>query len=301
VSTPDDSRMTFMEHLEELRRRVFRAFLALIAGISVGWTFYEKLYAWLVRPFEIAWYCQPRACTTGQFYRWMFRPKEFTQLFSTVPEAQRSTLHFSEPTGGFTTYFKVAVMGGIVFALPVIFYQLWSFIAPGLYPREKRLILPFVFGSTLFFVAGALFGYYLVFPIGYKWFLGFSGLIPGTSTTVRPTIMMGDYLDFTTNMLLAFGVVFELPLFIFFLALAGIVSGKQLFGFGRYFIVIAFVVAAVLTPSTDVYSQVMLAMPLVILYFVAAALALVFGPKEGRGFRKGLKSKAPNPDTTGKP
>jgi len=183
----------------------------------------------------------------------------------------------------------------------VLFYQLWAFVAPGLYAREKRLVLPFVLFSTLFFVAGALFGYYLVFPIGYKWFLDFSGLIPGTSTQIVPTIMMEDYLSFTSQMLLAFGVVFELPLFIFFLALAGVVTSKQLFSFGRYFTVIAFILAAVLTPSTDVYSQVMLGAPLVALYFLAAALAAVFGPKEAKGFRQGLGSNKPAPPPTPPP
>lgn len=281
--------MSFGEHLEELRTRIFRALLAVLAGVVVGWNYKEQLLAWLLRPLEIAWFCRGRGCTPLGISAWMIHPARFMEARARAGSPPGATLHFAGPTDAFVAYFKLAAMGGTLIALPVIFYQLWSFVAPGLYDREKKLVLPFVLFSTLFFVAGALFGYYLVFPVGYEWFLGFSGLIPGTSATIVPTIMMEDYLGFTSQMLLAFGVVFEMPLFIFFMALAGIVTSKQLFSFGRYFTVIAFVLAAILTPSTDVYSQVMLGGPLVILYFVAAALAAVFGPKEARGFRKGLK------------
>lgn len=289
---PDDTRMSFLEHLEELRMRLFRALLALLAGVAVGWMYKERLLAWLLRPLEIAWFCRDRTCSPKQIFSWMVHPERFTAARSAAGSPPGISLHFAGPTDAFVAYFKLAAMGGTLIALPVIFYQLWAFVAPGLYEREKRLVLPFVFFSTVFFVLGALFGYYLVFPIGYEWFLGFSGMLPGTSTQIVPTIMMEDYLGFTSQMLLAFGVVFEMPLFIFFLALAGIVTSKQLFKFGRYFTVIAFVLAAVLTPSTDVYSQVMLGGPLVILYYLAALLAAIFGPKEAHGFRKGMRSAA---------
>jgi sec-independent protein translocase protein TatC len=289
----DASKMTFSEHLEELRTRIFRSLLAVLAGIAIGWNYKELLLAWLLRPLEIAWFCRGRNCTPLGIFKWMLHPSHFLAERARVGNPPGATIHFAGPTDAFVAYFKLAAMGGTILVLPVIFYQLWSFVAPGLYDREKKLVLPFVLLSTLFFVAGSLFGYYLVFPVGYEWFLGFSGIIPGTSTTIVPTIMMEDYLGFTSQMLLAFGFVFEMPLFIFFLALAGIVTSKQLFSFGRYFTVIAFILAAVLTPSTDVYSQVMLGGPLVILYFLAAALAAVFGPKEARGFRRGLKPEPP--------
>ncbi len=283
--------MTFTEHLEELRTRIFRAMIFVLAGVVIGWNFKERLLAWLLRPLEIAWFCRGRTCTPYTIFGWMLRPWRFAEARIRAGSPPPATLHFAGPTDAFVAYFKLATMGGLLLALPFIFYQLWGFVAPGLYDREKKLVLPFVLLSTLFFVAGSLFGYYLVFPIGYEWFLGFSGLIPGTSTQIVPTIMMEDYLGFTSQMLLAFGVVFEMPLFIFFLALAGVVTSSQLFKAGRYFTVFAFILAAILTPSTDVYSQVMLAAPLVVLYFLAAALAAVFGPKEARGFRRGLSSR----------
>lgn len=298
-----EARMTFMEHLEELRNRVFKAMIAVLAGVVVGWNYKEPLLAWLLKPLDIAWFCRGRVCAPRTVVVWMLHPRIFEAARRAAGTPPPATLHFAGPTDAFVAYFKLAAMGGTLLALPVLFYQLWAFIAPGLYSREKRLVVPFVLLSTAFFVAGSLFGYYLVFPVGYQWFLGFSGVIPGTSTLIVPTIMMEDYLGFTSQMLLAFGVVFELPLLIFFMALAGIVTSKQLFAFGRYFTVIAFILAAVLTPSTDVYSQVMLGAPLVALYFLAAALAAVFGPKEARGFRKGLVAEKAGaaPPPKGKP
>jgi len=218
----------------------------------------------------------------------MIHPARYQQAYVAAGRPPAATIHFAGPTDAFVAYFKLAAMGGVLLSLPVVFYQLWSFVAPGLYDREKKLALPFVGFSTIFFLLGSLFGYYLVFPFGYKWFLDFSGVIPGTVVQIQPTIMMEDYLGFTAQMLLAFGVVFEMPLFIFFLALGCVVPSRQLFAFGRYFVVLAFVLAAVLTPSTDIYSQVMLAAPLVALYFLAAVLAHFFGPKEARGFRQNL-------------
>jgi sec-independent protein translocase protein TatC len=284
--------MTLVEHLEELRSRVFKALLALVASVIVTWNFKEVLLRFMLKPFEIATFCSRiPSCTTRDVLNWTLRPSVFWRAYESAGRPRGATLHFAAPTDAFSAYLKLAIVGGLVFSVPVIFYQLWSFVAPGLYPREKKLVLPFVFFSTVFFIGGALFGYYLVFPMAYQWFLGFSGSLAGSTANIEPTIMMEDYLSFTTQMLVAFGFVFEVPLFIFFLALAGIVTSKQLFSFGRYFTVLAFIIAAILTPTTDIYSQVMLAFPLVVLYFLAAALAYVFGPKEATGFRQGLKSK----------
>lgn len=286
----DESRMTFGDHLEELRARIMRAAAAVLIGMVAGWNYREQLFAWLLRPLEIAWFCRARrGCTVQGVYDWMLHADRFRAARAAAQEALRANpsgfpvdpqVHFPDPTSAFISYLKIAAIGGFVLALPVVFYQLWAFIAPGLYDREKKLIMPFVIFSTLFFVGGALFGYHFVFPVGYEWFLGFGGTVAGTQVKVVPTIMMDEYLGFTSQMLLAFGVVFQLPLFVFFLSLAGIVTWLQLLKFGRYFTVIAFIVAAVLTPTPDVYSQVMLALPLVGLYFVAVGLAYLFAPRK---------------------
>lgn len=292
--------MSFRDHLEELRGRIIRAVLAVVAGMVVGWTYHQQLFAWLLRPLEVAWFCNarentPHPCTVPQIVRWMLHYQVFEHMraraLATLALPPRTAspfdpgVHYPDPTSAFVVYLKIAAMGGFVLALPVVFYQLWMFIAPGLYAKEKRVVLPLVFFSTLFFVAGSLFGYHFVFPVGYAWMLGFSGKVANTAVTVIPTLMMDEYLGFTTQMLLAFGVVFELPLFIFFLSLVGLVTWRQLLAFSRYFIVIAFILAAVLTPSTDVYSQVMLGLPLIVLYFVAVGLAYLFGPKESKPWR----------------
>ena len=293
--------MSFRDHLEELRGRILRATLAVIAGMVVGWNFREQLFAWLLRPLEVAWFCNgrvntPQACTIPQIFHWMMHYPVFRAMRDVAQRAQSALpagggyplnpqVHFPDPTSAFVVYLKIAAMGGFMLALPVVFYQLWMFIAPGLYAKEKRVVLPLVFFSTLFFVAGSLFGYHFVFPVGYAWMLGFGGKVSNTAVTVIPTLMMDEYLGFTSQMLLAFGVVFELPLFIFFLSLVGLVTWRQLLSFSRYFVVIAFILAAVLTPSTDVYSQVMLGLPLIALYFVAVGLAYLFGPKESKPWR----------------
>lgn len=293
--------MSFGEHLEELRGRIVKAAVAIVAGMIVGWNFREQLFAWLLRPLEVAWFCHARdACQVDRVFSWMLHPATFVAN-RTAAANQPSVIpgfpvqpqvHFPDPTAAFVAYLKIAFIGGFILALPVVFYQLWAFVAPGLYAREKKIVLPFVFFSTGFFLAGSLFGYHFVFPIGYEWFLGFSGQVKGTQVNVIPTIMMDEYLGFTSQMLLAFGVVFELPLFIFFFSIAGFVTWQQLLKFGRYFTVIAFILAAVLTPSTDVYSQVALALPLVALYFLAVFLSYLFGPKKARAWRQ-IKSVEP--------
>jgi sec-independent protein translocase protein TatC len=307
--------MSFRDHLEELRSRIIRAVLAVLAGMVVGWNYREQLFAWLLRPLEVAWFCNardntPQACTVPQIVHWMLHYNVFRSMREVAQRAQAALpastgfplnpqVHFPDPTSAFTVYLKIAAIGGFVLALPVVFYQLWMFIAPGLYANEKRRVLPMVFFSTVFFLAGSLFGYHFVFPVGYAWFLGFAGKVGGTAVTVVPTLMMDEYLGFTSQMLLAFGVVFELPLFVFFLSFVGLVTWRQLLSFSRYFTVIAFILAAVLTPSTDVYSQVMLGLPLIALYFVAVVLAYFFGPKESKPWREALTTTMKRPDDPG--
>jgi len=155
----------------------------------------------------------------------------------------------------------------------VIFYQFWKFVAPGLYDKEKRLLFPIVALSTLFFVGGAFFGYFIVFPFGFKFFLGFA------SDTIRPLPSMREYLSFSTKMLLAFGLVFELPLIITFFARMGIVSVDLLKKKRKYAILIIFTVSAILTPP-DVATQIMMAVPLMVLYEVSIVGAKIFGKKK---------------------
>ncbi|MBK7582285.1 MAG: twin-arginine translocase subunit TatC [Myxococcales bacterium] len=243
---PDAHTMTFWEHLEELRTRLVRAIMAFLVGVVVCWIYREKLLIWLTKPFIEAW-------NAGKL-------------------GGHAALHFPAPASLFVAYVTLAVVGGLVIALPVILYQLWSFVAPGLYSREKKLALPFVASSCLLFAGGGYFGWKVAFPIAFQYLLGFSGPVGAEGFEVTPTVMIGDYIEFVSRMLLAFGAVFELPVLIFFLSIAGVVTHQQLIKFFRYFIVVAFIVAAVITPP-DVTSQFLLAVPLVLLYVISIGIA----------------------------
>src|SRR6185436_2203639 len=174
---------------------------------------------------------------------------------------------FSKPTEPFWVYMSVAMWAGIFVASPLIFYQLWRFIAPGLYKTERRIGLLFAFFSAVFFISGALFCYQFVLENLYTFLLSYA------DKNLQPQIMMGEYFDLTKDMMLAFGAVFELPLLIFFLAMVGLVTHRSLWKFNRWFIVLAFIIGAILTPSPDVISQIMMAVPMIVLYNLSILLA----------------------------
>jgi len=248
----DDREMTFVAHLEELRIRVMRALWGLIPATAVGWWLKEDMLSLLSRPLVLAW-------------------KKLGQA--------KPSLHYSNIVDPLVIYMQLALVAGVMIASPWIFYQLWAFVSPGLYRREKKLAIPFVLGSTFFFVGGAFFGYMVVFPLGFETFLGMAAPLPNTELQIVPTLMIDEYLKFATRMLLAFGVVFEVPVVVLFLAMAGIVTWRQLLAFGRWWVVAASIIAAVLTPP-DVLSQLLMLGPLVFLYFLSVGLAYLFGPKE---------------------
>jgi len=188
-------------------------------------------------------------------------------------------LNFAAPSDIFTAYFKLSLIGGLLISAPMMFYQLWSFIAPGLYKKEKKFVIPFVFFSTVLFVGGGLFGWRVAFPVTFSYFLELAG--KSGTMIVRPVVMVPQYLDFVSQMLLAFGIVFELPLFILFLSIAGIVNYLQLLRFGRWFILVAFTVGAIITPP-DTTSQLVMSIPLCGLYFVSIGLAYLFGKRPSK-------------------
>jgi sec-independent protein translocase protein TatC len=244
--------MSFWDHLSELRSRLIRSILAIIVGVGVAWTFREPILAWLTRPYTVAW--------------------------TSLKLAGPPNLHFPGPADLFFSYLKMSVIGGVVFALPVVFYQLWAFIAPGLYAKEKRLALPFVGASSLLFGAGIYFAWRVALPLAYRYLLGLSGHVSGSTLSVTPTIMIEQYLDSIAQMLIAFGAAFELPVLALFLSLAGIINYRHLIRFSRYFIVVAFILAAIFTPP-DIVSQLILAVPLCLLYGLSIVITWLFGAK----------------------
>ena len=236
-----EDKIPFTAHLEELRQRLIVCFVAVGIGFVLAYGFKEKLFQILTRPLI-------SVMQTGD-----------SMIFTGLPEA-------------FFTYLKVAFLAGIMLAAPVIIYQFWMFVAPGLYHKEKRLLVPIVLLSTVFFVGGALFGYFIVFPFGFKFFLGFA------TDSIRPLPSMKEYLSFAAKLLLAFGLVFELPLVITFLARLGLVSADFLKKNRKYALLLFFVFAAILTPP-DVVTQIMMALPLMALYEVSIVGARIFGKK----------------------
>jgi sec-independent protein translocase protein TatC len=248
---PEEHSMTLWEHLEELRSRIIRMGMSFVVGALIAWHFKEVLFGWLTIPFAEAWVL--------------------------VGQKGPPVISFPSPAAAFLAYVRISAIAGLIFALPLILYQLWAFIAPGLYSREKRFAIPFVVSSCALFATGSWFGWRFAFPLAFKYLLGFSGSVG--ATTLAPNLMISDYIEFVSHMLLAFGFASELPILVFFLAIAGIVTHKTLIGFFRYFIVVAFVISAVLTPP-DPISQLMLAVPLCFLYAISIGVAYVFGRKK---------------------
>jgi sec-independent protein translocase protein TatC len=269
---PDDelesSRMPFLEHLRELRTRLRNAVIALLVGFLIAFAFSQELFVILARPLVDVW----------------------AQVSSHNPSLGQPVLYFNSLTEPFWVYLSVSLWGGIFVASPAIFHQLWLFVAPGLYRNERRYGVAFAAASAVLFIGGAVFCYFLVLPAAYSFFLDYSthnlaelqrGLgvkySMADAIALQPLLGMDAYLGFVKKLLLAFGLVFELPLLILFLALAGAVTHRGLWRFNRWFIVLAFAIAALLTPGPDIISQVLMALPMIVLYNASILLAYAVG------------------------
>jgi sec-independent protein translocase protein TatC len=251
-STPErDVRMTIWEHLEELRRRIIKAAVGVVTATVVAWCFRTDALAWLVAPYDRTW--------QTRFHKPL-------------------VLQTLAPADAFLGYLELSLTAGIVAAAPIIFYQLWSFISPGLYRKEKRLIVPFVMSSTTLFLSGVAFAYYVAFPFTFNYFLSLLGPVR-EGVELTQIVTLKEFLDFATRFMLAFGAVFELPLFIAFLVLANIVTPKQLLKFGRWATVLAFALGAVVTPGPEVTSQIAVSAALIGLYFMSIPIAFMLKPR----------------------
>lgn len=234
----DEKVMPFLDHLEELRRRLLIAVAAIFIFSLICYFFSRQIMDILLRPF---------------------------------PHDEK--LIFLSPTEGFMIYIKISLFAGLILSLPILFYQLWKFISPGLYQKERTYTIRIVFFSTFFFMTGALFCYFVVVPYGLNFLLSFAG------DQIVPTIQIKEYLKFVTLLIFVFGIVFELPLLSFFLTKLGLVTPQLLRTKRRYGIVAIFIAAAVLTPTTDMVSQLLLAIPLMILYEISIWVSKFALPK----------------------
>ncbi|MCB9595650.1 MAG: twin-arginine translocase subunit TatC [Sandaracinaceae bacterium] len=276
----DDVEMSFFEHLAELRTRLIRALAGILPGVAVGWIFRETVFEWLAIPWNRAH--ANTDMSASRLWFWFTHPVGDPSLV----DVERVPLHYTGPMDPFVAYLVMAAIVGLLLASPWVFWQLWGFIAPGLYRRERRLALPFVFASTVMFTFGVYFGFTLVLPLAYQIFLDYGGDV-GEHVVLTEMVTMDSYLMLTSRLLIAFGLTFEVPVVITFLSFAGVLNWRQLVRFGRWWLVISTVLAAILTPP-DPASQIMMAVPLNVFYWISVGLAWAFGPKVDKVDKDGL-------------
>jgi sec-independent protein translocase protein TatC len=232
------AKMSFLEHLDELRRRLITSIIYIAVGFLVCWFFHEEIYRFIARPI------QPFLKGTEK-------------------------LVFTKPTEAFTLYFKVSIIASIFLTAPLLLQQVWMFIAPGLYRREKRMALPFVVSSIFLFYGGGAFAYYVVLPTAYQFLLGFG-------SDFQPMIKIDEYWDLTSTIILGFGVIFELPVLVAFLSLFGLITPRFLWKNFKYAVLIIFILAAVLSPTPDAVTQTIYAGPMILLYIVSILVSWLF-------------------------
>lgn len=235
-----EARMSVFEHLAELRRRVGWATLGVFVMFIFAWTWVEPLFEFLLQPLRLA-----------------------------TDDATLAQMHHRDLAEPFFVLLKTAMFSSVFFGAPWIMLQMWLFIAPALYDNEKKLALPFTFMATLFFYSGAAFCFYVVMPLGYEFLLQFS------MDVSQPELMMNEYLGLTTKFVLAFGFIFEMPVVAMFLSGIGVLTHRHLLKYWRYSIVVAFIIGAILTPP-DPVTQTLMAVPLVVLYFISVGVAWIF-------------------------
>ncbi len=239
----DEREMPFLDHLEELRRRIFYSLLFVVLATLASLFFIDQIFAFLVAPYNEAL----RIAAEGQ-------PAGATGS---------SRLVFFTPTGGFMIYVKLAATAGLLVSLPFVFYQLWKFVAPGLLEQEKRFVPALVFFTALCFALGATFCYYVVLKFGLGFLLSFQ------SVDLMPMISIEEYFGFVTALIFIFGILFEMPVIAYLLTRIGLLTPEFLRQKRPYSIIVIFVLAAIITPSVDAFTQILLAVPLMGLYEIS--------------------------------
>ncbi len=239
-------RMPLLDHLVELRDRLVRVLAFAAVGCGICFAFAQPIWDFLVSPMNQA-----------------------------LAESGRGTMAITEPLEGFMTYIKVAALAGFGLASPFIFHQIWGFVAPGLYPQEKKTVLPLAVASTFLFLGGAAFGYLVIFDFAFPFFLE---VTESLGDDIEAVLSISAYLGLATKLLIAFGTCFQLPIVLYFLARIGLVDHRDLFNSFRYAVVVMFVVSAIITPP-DIISQCLMAGPLIVLYGVGIVLAYFFSTK----------------------
>ena len=234
--------MTFLEHLADLRKRLFYSFIAIVIGVVPAWIFSKDLFNILAIP-----------------------------VYKYLPEGEK--LAFIKLTDPFMLYIKVSFLTSLFFMSPFIFYQFWLFVAPGLYRKEKKYVIPFVLFTSVFFIAGALFGFFVVFPWAVRFFLTMG-------SEFQAMITVDKYFSLVLRVHLGIALVFELPTLTFFLARMGILTAKWMIRKFKYAVLAVFVIAAIITPTPDMVTQSIIAVPMLALYGLSILIALVFSRRK---------------------
>ena len=236
------AKMSFLDHLDELRRRIIVSLVGVLVGCLISFTFVTRIYAFVMQP-----------------------------LAAMLPPG--SKLVWTEPTEAFMLYLKMALLAGIIMAAPVILWQVWLFISPGLYAREKKIAIPFIALGSVGFVLGAAFSHYVLFPVTWRFLASFTN----EYTMFMPKI--ASTFSLYAKMMLGMGVIFQMPTLVYFLARLGLVSARFLLRHFKYAVLAIFIIAAVITPTGDPMTQTVFAAPMILLYLISIVIAWLFGRK----------------------
>jgi len=239
--------MGFLDHLEELRKRIVYSIVAVAVGSGVSWIYREKIYAVMQKPIMDA-----------------LREHKLAEK-----------LVYLNPIEPFNLYLKIAMLAGLFLTSPFVLYQVWMFISPGLYRREKRYVMPFMFSTITLFTLGGYFGYAIVYPRALKFFVEFNGQF-------QPMITIGEYTQLFLSIVLGMGLIFEMPILVFFLAFMGIMSPQFMLKHFRYAILVIFIIAGIVTPTPDVVNMCIFAAPMLGLYALSIGVAYAVHPEQRR-------------------
>src|SRR5256712_6764621 len=239
--------MSFLEHLEELRKRIIYSLIAVTVGFFACWNYHQFIFRYVQRPV----------------------------MDALQRNGMAEKLVYLNPTEPFNLYLKVAFLAGLLVTSPVVLYQVWLLIAPGLYRHEKRYVFPFMFSTVALFLTGGVFGYKVVYPAALNFLIEYG-------KQFQPMITIGEYTDLFLTIIIGMGIIFELPTLVFFLALMGIVTAGWMWRNLRYSILVIFIIAAIVTPTTDILNMCIFAAPMVALYVVSIVIAWLVHPKQRR-------------------
>jgi sec-independent protein translocase protein TatC len=258
----EDEKMPLTEHLGELRKRITISLAALLVTFIVAFSYSEDIFKFIMFPLR---------------YNLDFSVKNMYVHFIPQDKLQNTKLVFLAPAEAFWMNLKVSFVAGLILSLPIIFHQLWKFISPGLLPRERKYVIPFIFSATGLFLFGAAFCFFIVLPFAMGFLLTYK-----VGDFLVPMLSVGQYVDFCLKFILSFGAVFELPIIIIFLTKMGIVTPKTLAKNRKYAVLVAFVLAALLTPTPDAFNQTLMALPIILLYEIGIWISPLFAKKEAK-------------------